>query len=137
MPSDTDVRAALEAARNALIAHAVYMEQDYPGDAPVDCGWWCLLCKDHVDGDRKSGPAITGHKADCAIAQINAALQPSTAISEDRARVVLATPYAGSETCGSIMLGGNPMIPARDAIAAMLAFARETTPPVDAGVKDA
>ena len=84
-PASEVVREALEAARDGLLREAVHMEQDYPGDVPVDCGWWCRLCKDHVAGDRKIGPSAQGHQPTCPIAKIGAALAATPPASSDAA----------------------------------------------------
>jgi len=61
---------ALREARDALRAHAVHREFDFPGDSPVDCGLWCNLCEKHVEDDHSD------HK--CVIARLDAALQSPT-----------------------------------------------------------
>ena len=42
--------------KNALTTYAVTMSYDYPAEAPVECGLWCDICKEHIDKPKDHKP---------------------------------------------------------------------------------
>jgi hypothetical protein len=52
------MKANNEQLKVALAGYAVTMSYDYPAEAPVECGLWCDLCKEHIDDG-------VGHKPTC------------------------------------------------------------------------
>ncbi len=47
-------------ALTAMVQYGTHEEFDSPGDTPESCGWWCDLCKQHIDdADRSQGHAIS------------------------------------------------------------------------------
>jgi hypothetical protein len=61
--------AQVQQLREALETYAVRMSYDYPSDVPIECGYWCDLCHEHVDAGK-------GHKPDCLLAATAPKEQP-------------------------------------------------------------
>lgn len=68
-----NLRARVAEMEAGLAHFAIIETYDYPGDVPESCGWWCNLCKEHVELDG------SGHHADCMIAgQMPASTPPAS-----------------------------------------------------------
>ena len=63
MKSITLPREWVERALSAMVEHGTHEEFDCPGDAPESCGWWCDICKQHINDDDRRG----GHNLACPI----------------------------------------------------------------------
>lgn len=69
--------ALLKEAMERLLKYDVVMSYDYPGDAPVECGFWCDLCKEHIEDG-------AGHRPGCLHARYRAYINPTQAAEEGK-----------------------------------------------------
>jgi hypothetical protein len=78
--ADTIPRGLLVRLARDLIKFGTHEEFDCPGDTPESCGWYCDICKQHInDNDHAKG-----HKDDCTIAQLAKLLRASVRASSDK-----------------------------------------------------